>query len=192
MTRTIHITENPVKLTGFNAILKPSKFGYTLRAVVGEEIINKLDEERKDCLDWAISKLKCKPNRATVKPEPWEEVYPGKYVVKFSWKEENKPPIVDCEGTLVTDENLPVYEGSEVKIGFTQKPYLLRDGTTYGTSLKLSGVQIVKVQEGASLGGDLDESGVASLFGKTEGFKDGDIDTTEAAGTPASVEADDF
>ena len=191
MTRPIHITENPVKLTGFNAILKPSKFGYTLRAVVGEEIINKLDEERKDCLDWAISKLKCKPNRATVKPEPWEEVYPGKYVVKFSWKEESKPPIVDCEGTLITDENLPVYEGSEVKIGFTQKAYLLRDGTTYGTSLKLSGVQIIKVQEGASLGGDLDEKGVASLFGKTEGFKDGDIDTSEAAGTPASVE-DDF
>ena len=191
MTRTIHITEEPVILSGFNAILKPSKFGYTLRAVVGEEIINKLDEERKDCLDWAISKLKCKPNRATVKPEPWEEVYPGKYVVKFSWKEENKPPIVDCEGTLITDENLPVYEGSEVKIGFTQKPYLQRDGTTYGTSLKLSGVQIVKVQDSASLGGDLDGKGVADLFGKTEGFKDGDIDTTEAAGTPASVE-DDF
>ena len=191
MTRTIHITENPVKLTGFNAILKPSKFGYTLRAVVEEEIIDALDAERTDCLDWCISKLKCKPNRATCKPEPWEEVYPGKFVVKFSWKEENKPPIVDCEGTLITDENLPVYEGSEVKIGFTQKPYLLRDGTTYGTSLKLSGVQIVKVQEGASLGGDLDESGVANLFGKTEGFKDGDIDTTEAAGTPASVE-DDF
>jgi len=192
MTRTIHITENPVKLTGFNAILKPSKFGYTLRAVVGEEIIDALDAERTDCLDWCISKLKCKPNRATVKPEPWEEVYPGKFVVKFSWKEENKPPIVDSEGTLITDENLPVYEGSEVKIGFTQKPYLLRDGTTYGTSLKLSGVQIVKVQEGASLGGDLDEQGVASLFGKTEGFKDGDIDTTEADGTPSSVETDDF
>ena len=191
MTRPIHITENPVKLTGFNAILKPSKFGYTLRAVVGEDIINKLDEERQEGLQWAQGKLTCKPNRATCKPTPWEEVYPGKYVIKFSWKEESKPPIVDCEGTLITDENLPVYEGSEVKIGFTQKAYLLRDGTTYGTSLKLSGVQIVKVQEGASLGGDLDEKGVASLFGKTEGFKDGDIDTTEAAGTPASVE-DDF
>jgi len=68
----------------------------------------------------------------------------------------------------------------------------LRDGTTYGTSLKLSGVQIVKVQEGASLGGDLDEAGVANLFGKTEGFKDGDIDTAEAAGTPSSAESDDF
>ena len=188
MTRTIHITEEPVILSGFNAILKPSKFGYSLKAVVGEDIVNKLEEERKDCLDWAQGKLSCKPNRATLKPTPWEEVYPGKFIVKFSWKEENKPPVVDTEGTLITNEDLPVYEGSQVKIGFTQKPYILRDGTTYGTSLKLSGVQIVKVQDSASLGGDLDEKGVADLFGKTEGFKDGDIDTTEAAGTPASVE----
>ena len=191
MTSTIHITEEPVILSGFNAILKPSKFGYSLKAVVGEDIVNKLEEERKDCLDWAQGKLSCKPNRATLKPTPWEEVYPGKFIVKFSWKEENKPPVVDTEGTLITNEDLPVYEGSQVKIGFTQKPYILRDGTTYGTSLKLSGVQIVKVQDSASLGGDLDEKGVADLFGKTEGFKDGDIDTTEAAGTPASVE-DDF
>ena len=191
MTRPIHITQEPVVLSGFNAILKPSKFGYSLKAVVGEDIVNKLEEEREDCLDWAKGKLSCKPNRATLKPTPWEEVYPGKYLVKFSWKEENKPPVVDTEGTLITNEDLPVYEGSQVKIGFTQKPYILRDGTTYGTSLKLSGVQIIKVQDSASLGGDLDEKGVADLFGKTEGFKDGDIDTTEAAGTPASVE-DDF
>ena len=190
MTRTIHITEEPVILSGFNAILKPSKFGYSLKAVVGEDIVNKLEEERKDCLDWAQGKLSCKPNRATLKPTPWEEVYPGKFIVKFSWKEENKPPVVDTEGTLITNEDLPVYEGSQVKIGFTQKPYILRDGTTYGTSLKLSGVQIVKIQESASLGGDLDEKGVADLFGKTEGYKDGDI-AVEAPGTPASVE-DDF
>ena len=192
MTRTIHITPDPVRLSGFNAILKPSKFGYTLKAVVDEDIVNSLESERKECLEWAQGKLSCKPNRATLKPTPWEEVYPGKYVVKFSWKEENKPPVVDSEGTIINDENLPVYEGSEVKIGFIQKPYILRDGTTYGTSLKLSGVQIVNIQKGASLGGDLDEAGVANLFGKTEGFKDGDIDTTEASGTPSSVESDDF
>ena len=191
MSRTIHITEEPVVLSGFNAILKPSKFGYSLKAVVGQDIIDKLEEERKDCIDWCISKLS-NPKRSVVKPTPWEEVYPGKFLIKFSWKEENKPPVVDSEGTLITNEDLPVFEGSQVKLGFVQKPYILRDGTTYGTSLKLSGVQIVKIQEGASLGGDLDEKGVAKLFGKTKGFKDGDIDTTEAAGTPASVEPDDF
>ena len=38
--------------------------------------------------------------------------------------------------------------------------------------------------------GDLDESGVAELFGKTQGYKAGEPNV-EAAGTPASVE-DDF
>ena len=190
MTRAIHITEEPVILSGFNAILKPSKFGYSLKAVVGEDIINKLEEERIDCIKWCLSKV-TNPKRSVEKPTPWEEVYPGKYTVKFSWKEENKPPVVDTEGTIITNEDLPIYEGSQVKIGFTQKPYILKDGATYGTSLKLSGVQIVKIQDSASLGGDLDEKGVADLFGKTKGFKDGDIDTVEAAGTPASVE-DDF
>jgi len=190
MTRTIHITEEPVILTGFNAILKPSKYGYSLKAVVGQDIIDKLEAERKDCIAWCLTKVR-NPKRSIEKPTPWEEVYPGKYTVKFSWKEENKPPIVDSEGTLITNENLPVFEGSQVKIGFVQKPYVLRDGDTYGSSLKLSGVQIVKIQEGASIGGSLDEKGVADLFGKTNGFKDGDIDV-EAAGTPSSVETDDF
>ena len=43
MARTIHLTPEPVVLTGFQAILKPSKFGYSLKALVGEDIISKLD-----------------------------------------------------------------------------------------------------------------------------------------------------
>jgi hypothetical protein len=39
--------------------------------------------------------------------------------------------------------------------------------------------------------GDLDESGVAELFGKTTGFKTGEPNV-EAVGTPSSVETDDF
>ena len=60
---------------------------------------------------------------------------------------------------LITDPNTPVYAGSTVKLGFIQKPYLLRDGISYGTSLKLSGVQIVTVQGGAGVDtGDLDQA----------------------------------
>ena len=33
--RNIHLTKEPVTLTGFQAILKPSKFGYSLKALVG-------------------------------------------------------------------------------------------------------------------------------------------------------------
>ena len=49
--------------------------------------------------------------------------------------------------------------------------YILRDGVTYGSSLKLLGVQVVAVGEGAAVDTDsMDDEAVADLFGKTEGF----------------------
>ena len=191
MAKNIHITPSPVTLEGYQAILKPSKFGYSLKAVVDKEIVEKLETERADCLKWAESKLK-NPKRSTLRPEPWEEVEDGKFIIKFSWAEDKRPPVVDTEGTPITNIDTPVYEGSKVKLGFHQKPYILRDGVTYGTSLKLSGVQIVSIQTGAGIdSGDLDEDGVAELFGKTNGFKADDPNVT-ADTTPCSVEDDDF
>ena len=191
--RNIHVTANPVTLEGYQAVMKPSQYGYSLRAVVGKDLIEKLEEERVECLKWAESKLK-NPKRSSLKPEPWEEVSDGKYIIKFSWSEDKRPPVVDTEGTPINDANTPVYAGSTVKLGFIQKPYLLRDGISYGTSLKLSGVQLVTIQGGAGVDtGDLDESGVAELFGKTSGFKADDPNVTPDL-TPSSVEAfeDDF
>ena len=135
-------TAEPVILDGYQAVLKPSKYGYSLSAIVDEAMVNALEADRTDSLKWAESKLK-NPKRSTLKPEPWEEVSEGKYKVKFSWNEETKPPVVDTEGTHITDENLPIYSGAKVKLAFYQKPYILRDGVTYGTSLKLLGVQVV-------------------------------------------------
>ena len=127
------------------------------------------------------------PKRSVLKPEPWEEVAEGQYKVKFSWNEETKPPVVDTEGTHITDENTPMYGGSTVKLAFYQKPYILKDGVTYGTSLKLVGVQLVSVKAGAGVDtGDMNDVDVAALFGKTEGFK---------ASTPnvtTTTEEDDF
>ena len=48
--RNIHVTKDPVTLEGYQAILRPSKFGYSLKAIVGQEVIDKLEEERVDCL----------------------------------------------------------------------------------------------------------------------------------------------
>ena len=190
MARNIHITPQPVTLSGYQAVLKPSKFGYSLKAIVDSSIVNALEEERIDCLKWAESKLK-NPKRSTLRPEPWEEVSEGKYIVKFSWAEDKCPPVVDTEGTPITNLETPVYEGSKVKIGFIQKPYILRDGVTYGTSLKLSGVQVVSVQTGAGVDtGDLDEDGVAELFGTTAGFK-ADDPNVQPDLAPSSVEVDD-
>ena len=190
MTRNIHTTKQPVTLAGFQAVMKPSQFGYSLRAEVGQDLIDILEEERVDCLKWAESKLK-NPKRSSLKPEPWEEVAEGKYIIKFSWSEDKKPPIVDTEGVLVKDVNTPVYEGSMVRLGFIQKPYILRDGISYGTSLKLSGVQIVSVKSKVGVdSGDLDETSAAELFGKCDGYKTAEPNVVHDA-TPCSVE-DDF
>ena len=171
MPKNVHVTE-PVTLEGFQAILEPGKFGYSLSAVVSKDLADKLEIERTDVLRWAESKLK-NPKRATLKPTPWEEVSDGKYKIKFSWGEDKRPPVVDTEGSPVTDKKTPLYGGSTVKLGFYQKPYILRDGITYGSSLKLVGVQVVSVKsDGAGVDtGELDENQVADLFGKTKGFK---------------------
>lgn len=190
MARTIHKTENPVTLEGFQAILAPSKFGYSLSAVVDTNVVDKLDTERSEVLKWAEGKLK-NPKRSTLKPEPWEEVSKDKYKIKFSWNEENRPPVVDTEGTQLTDTNIPLYAGSTVKLGFYQKPYILRDGVTYGSSLKLVGVQVVSVKGEAGVDtGDMDVSAVAELFGKSTGYKAADPNITPDT-TPSSVEDDD-
>jgi len=167
--RTTHVTDE-VTLEGFQAVLEPGKFGYSLSAVVDSSLTNKLETERAEVLKWAESKLK-NPKRATLKPTPWEEVAEGKYKLKFSWNEERKPPVVDTEGTPITDTKTPLYGGSTVKLGFYQKPYILKDGVTYGSTLKLVGVQVVSVKGTAGVDtGELNESEVADLFGKTKGF----------------------
>ena len=189
MSRTVHVTDKPVTLEGFQAVLSPSKFGYSLSAVVDSKVIDKLETERADVLKWAESKLK-NPKRSTLKPEPWEEVSKGNYKLKFSWNEENRPPVVDTEGTQITDTKTPLYAGSTVKLGFYQKPYILRDGVTYGSSLKLVGVQVVSVKGDAGIDtGDLDANEVAELFGKSAGFKTADPNVTP---TSDAEEDEDF
>ena len=178
MARNTIVTEQPVVLEGFQAVLKPGKYGYNLKAVVGQDVVDQLEAERADCLKWAESKL-ANPKRSTLKPGPWEEVAEGKYSVKFSWNEEMNPGIVDTEGTPIEDENTPLYSGCKVKLAFFQKPYILKDKVTYGTSLKLVGVQVVTVNGSAGVDtGDLSTEDVAELFGKTTGFKANDPNVT--------------
>lgn len=191
MTRTIHKTEQPVTLEGYQAVMKPSKFGYSLSAIVDEVMVEELEVDRTDSIKWAESKLK-NPKRSTLKPEPWEEVAEGSYKVKFSWNEENKPPIVDTEGTIITDANLPIFSGSQVKIAFYQKPYILRDGVTYGTSLKLVGVQLVSINGGAGVDtGDMAADDVAALFGTTKGYKASEPNVTPTVEVEDTDTSDD-
>jgi|TARA_A100000171_G_scaffold32272_1_gene30655 hypothetical protein len=190
-----HVTPTPVTLEGYQAILKPSEWGYKLAALVNEELIKTLEDERESALEWARSKAK-NPRRVTVKPEPWEELenQQGTYQIRFSWKDGDKfiPVIVDTEGTKIEDIDTPIYSGSKVKLAFFQKPYILPAGDI-GTSLKLKAVQVISLNSGAGVvdSGDLSAEEAVELFGSSKGFKVEDPNV-EAAGTPASVEADDF
>ena len=169
--------------------MKPSKFGYSLSAIVDSTVVDALESDRTESLKWAETKLK-NPKRSTLKPEPWEEVSEGKYKVKFSWNEDSKPPVVDTEGTHITDESIPMYSGSRVKLAFYQKPYILKDGVTYGTSLKLVGVQLVSLASSAGVDtGDMAAEDVAALFGTTQGFKASEPNVTALS---TDTEEDDF
>jgi hypothetical protein len=180
MAQTIHVTQQPVTLEGYQAVLKPSKYGFSLSALVDSKLVQRLEQDRVESLKWAESKLK-NPKRSTLKPEPWEEVADDTYKVKFSWNEETRPPVVDSEGTPITDDTTPIYSGSQVKLAFKQKPYILRDGVTYGTSLKLVGIQVVALNGAAGIDrGDLSDVEVAALFGQTPGFKAGEPNITPA------------
>ena len=182
------VTEKPVVLDGYQAVMKPSKYGYSLSAILNDDVVEKLEEDRTEVLKWAESKLK-NPKRATLKPEPWEEVSEGKYKAKFSWNEDNTPTIVDSEGTVITNTALPIYSGSTVKLAFFQKPYILKDGVTYGTSLKLKGIQIISLSSSAGVdAGDMDADDVAELFGKTKGFKADDPSVTPAPAAETDVD----
>ena len=77
MARTTFVTKEPVVLEGYQAVLKPSKFGYSLSAVVDADLVEQLEDDRVETLKWAESKLK-NPKRSSLKPEPWEEVADGK------------------------------------------------------------------------------------------------------------------
>ena len=188
-----HVTTEPVTLDGFQAVLKPGEWGYKLSALVQEELISTLEEERESALEWARSKAK-NPKRVTVKPEPWEELdnQKGTYHLRFSWRDGDKiiPVVVDTEGTQIKDTDTPVYSGSKVKLAFFQKPYVLPSGDI-GTSLKLKAVQIVSLNSGAGVvdNGDMTAEDASELFGKSSGFK---VEDPNVNAAPCSVEEDDF
>ena len=55
MARTTFVTERPVTLEGYQAVMKPSKFGYSMSALIDQDLIDKLEEDRIETLKWAES-----------------------------------------------------------------------------------------------------------------------------------------
>ena len=128
MPRNTFVTKDAVTLEGYQAVMKPSKYGYSCSATVDQSLVDQLEEDREETLKWAVSKLK-NPKRSTLKPEPWEEVADGVYKVKFSWNEETSHLLLIPKATI-TDVNLPIYSGSKVKLAFYQKA-LYPQGRSY-------------------------------------------------------------
>ena len=86
--------------------------------------------------------------------------------------------MVDTEGTLSLTTRRSTVDPRSSWL-FFQKPYILKDGVTYGTSLKLKAVQVVSLCNSAGVDtGDMDDTDVAELFGSTQGFKVGDPNVT--------------
>ena len=107
--------------------------------------------------------------------------------VLLEW-EKRPPAVVDTEGTPITDEEIPLYSGSRVKLAFYQQPYVLKDGETYGSSLKLLALQVVSLNNAAGVDtGDMSAEAAADIFGKTEGFK-----APDPSVTPNMKDDDDF
>lgn len=165
------MTKEPVLLDGNQAVLKPSKFGYSLSCLIGKKLVKDLEEDRIVALKWVEEKLKEK-KKCALKPEPWEKVIEGSYKIKFSWNGQTKPAIMDSALEEITNQDLPLFSGSKVKLMFYQKPYfLLGDGITYGTSLKLLGVQVVALPVShKAKEREPDFASVAEGFGVCEGF----------------------
>jgi hypothetical protein len=156
----------PVQLEGYQAILAKSKFGYSLSALFPESWEDQLEDDRELSLKWAESRLK-NPKRSVLKPTPWEstDAHPGFLKVKMSWNDENRPQVVDTDNVPVDDPGIPLYSGAVVRLIFKQKPYILKDGETFGTSLKCQGVQIISLKNSAGTdSGDLTEEDIANLF----------------------------
>lgn len=187
MSKTI-VTQTPVRLEGYQAVFQPSKYGnLNLACIVDETVVEQLEATRSELLEWCKSKVK-NPRRSVCKPEPWEEVSQGMYQVKFKWSPDSPVPIVDSEGTPITEE-IPLYSGSLVKVAFRQKPYTLPDDS-YGTSLKLQAIQVIQASGSAGVdGGDLDATEAAALFGQTKGFKANEPNVTP---TTTTDDSDDF
>ena len=51
MPRTIHKTEQPVVLEGYQAVLKPSKFGYSLPLLLIKHMVDALEADRAENLE---------------------------------------------------------------------------------------------------------------------------------------------
>jgi hypothetical protein len=140
----------------------------------------------------AVAKNKMAGKRHTEELPKWDE----EGLVKYSYGGDASAPMfpwVDTDGVPI-DLDTQIWKGTVVKLIIDLRPYVY--ATKVGCSLKVRGAQILKlVSSGGSDSGGLDETEVAALFGKADGFKadSPSFEPTEDPGPgPANYEDDDL
>jgi hypothetical protein len=191
MSKKILKTAEPVVLEGFQNIFQISQYGnHQLEAILGDDLVDILENDRLGSLEWAKSKSK-KGNNAPVNEEPWKKVAEGKYKARFTWTPDKMPVVVDTEGTPVTDRSLTIMSGSKVKLAFWQKPYAIPAGTV-GTKLVLEAIQLISVSDRAGTdAGDIEDMDPAEIFGTTKGYKQSEPNVISDVNNDDAIE-DDF
>jgi hypothetical protein len=157
-------------LEGYINALKPSgKFNNcTIGFKIPEDQLAEFDAVYEKSLEWGKNRMAGK--RFTAELPKWDE----EGMVKVSYGGDSSSPMfpwVDTDGVPI-DLDTPIWKGSVVKLIIDLRPYVY--ATKVGCSLKVRGAQVLKlVGSGGSDSGGLDESEVASILGKVDGFKTG-------------------
>jgi hypothetical protein len=155
-------------LEGYINALKPSgKFNNcSITFRIPEENLAKFDRGYEKAI--AAAKNKQNGKRCTEELPKWDE----EGVVKYSYGGDSSNPMfpwVDSDGIPI-DLETQIWKGTTVRLIIDLRPYVY--ATKVGCSFKVRGAQIIKlVSSGGSDSGGLDETEVATLFGKVAGFK---------------------
>ena len=155
-------------LEGFINALKPAgKFNNCcISFKIPEEDIPKFDRAYEKAI--AAAKSKQNGKRHTEELPKWDE----EGLVKYSYGGDSSTPMfpwVDSDGNPI-DLDTPIWKGTVARLIVDLRPYVY--ATKVGCSFKVRGAQIIKlVSSGGSDSGGLDETEVATLFGKVAGFK---------------------
>lgn len=157
---------------------KTRSFKYTIPA----DVIQKLEEEREELLEWARSKATGRVQEAFA---PWDDQGLAGYSYGEARPSNPIPVFVDTTGAPVEMSVLrDIRKGSKVRLIIQHKPYSMPG--KIGTSIKVVGCQIVELVtgNGAVDSGDLSVDDVAAMFGTVDGFK-----ADSPAARPAPVAA---
>ena len=143
---------------------KTRSFKYRIPA----DVIQKLEGEREELLDWAKSKSTGRVQEAFA---PWDDEGLAGYSYGEARPNNPIPVFVDTTGEPVEMSVLrDIRRGSKVRLIIQHKPYSLPG--KIGTSIKVVGCQIVELVtgNGAVDSGDLSAEDISSMFGTVDGF----------------------